>query len=68
VATHRVRLRDDEVQLIGKALKWFSDFASDKELLGEEDRLLVQDLATRFGDWGNDRPEGERPLYRRRRT
>lgn len=67
MSVHRVRLRDDEIQMIAKALKRYYRLLDEKGLEDFETRRKFRDLAFRFLDWGQERSYYDRPLYRRRR-
>ena len=62
---HRIRLSDEEIKMLARALKWFCDFIDEKGLLELRDRLRYRDLYIRFGDWGSEGVDSERPMYRR---
>jgi len=64
--THRVRLREDEILVIGEALallveKWKT------EPRGEREFIRLARLAHRFQQWGREQPIRKRPYYARRR-
>jgi len=65
VKIHRVRLSDEEIERIARALKWFSSMLDEKGLMEYEDRAAYRDLLIRFGDWGSKDEWRERPLFRR---
>lgn len=56
---HRVRLSDEDVARIARAVAWFSKYVEEKGLLDAEERRALRDLRRRFEDWGE--------IYRRPR-
>lgn len=62
---HRVRLSDEDIKRIARALKWFSDFIDEKGLMEYKDRVAYRNLHVRFGDWGSEAVDGEGRLFRR---
>jgi len=65
VKIHRVRLSDEEIVRIARALKWFSSMLDEKGLMEYEDRVAYRDLFLRFGDWGSKDEFREGLLFRR---
>jgi len=65
VKIHRVRLSDEEIERIARALKWFSSMLDEKGLMEYEDRVAYRDLFLRFGDWGSKDEWRAGPLFRR---
>ena len=49
---HRVRLSDEDVARIARALTWFSKYVDEKGLLDAEERRALRELRVRFEDWG----------------
>lgn len=64
---HRVRLSDEEIKMIARALKHFYKLLDEKGLEDFQTRWKYRDLAFRFMDWGQERSYYDRPLYRRTR-
>lgn len=63
--THRVRLSDDEIKLIGEALaELFRKKDAEKADYWETRKIM--DLARRFQEWGREERYQERPFYARR--
>ena len=49
---HRVRLSDEDVARIARAVAWFSRYVDEKGLLDAGERRALRDLRVRFEDWG----------------
>lgn len=64
---HRVRLSDEEIQKLARALEWFTGFINEKGLFELRDRMDYERLHRRFEDWGSTDEFEEGRLFRRTR-
>jgi len=67
VKIHRVRLSKEEIKMIARALKWFSDMIDEKGLMDFSERQKYRDLTLRFIDWGEALYYNGHRMFRRTR-